>query len=190
MSLSARPLRITSNLLRHAQLDWSSKIFCMCFEFVVFSPCSHDIILGWDFLCAHHAVVHCARAELELSTMCELPLCEAPTFEGPSFKPLSSRVTVAADTHIPPLSCVHVPLFCDDTPSVTALFIPFDTFGSRKSFLLPFSVVTVESSHGSIYITNSLPSPAILFRGELLGHLEELIPFHPVTYLMTCHHLT
>ena len=144
-------------------------------EFVVFSPCSHDIILGWDFLSAHHAVVDCARAELELSTMSELPLCQTPIYDGPSDQALSSRVVVAADTHIPPLSSVLVPLSCDDASSVTALFTPSEAFGSRKSFLLPFAVVTIENSCGAIYITNPFSSPATLFRGELIGHLEEIV---------------
>lgn len=31
-------------------------------EFLVLTSCSHDIILGWDFLSRHQAIIDCARA--------------------------------------------------------------------------------------------------------------------------------
>lgn len=44
------------------------------FEFTVLLSCSHDIILGWDFLEASQAVIDCGRSELTL----EDSLCETP----------------------------------------------------------------------------------------------------------------
>ncbi|MBS2634115.1 retroviral-like aspartic protease, partial [Salmonella enterica subsp. enterica serovar 1,4,[5],12:i:-] len=29
-------------------------------EFIIISSCSHDVILGWDFLARHAAVIRCA----------------------------------------------------------------------------------------------------------------------------------
>jgi hypothetical protein len=37
------------------------------FEFVVLSSCSHDVILGWDFLKASQAIIDCRREELQVS---------------------------------------------------------------------------------------------------------------------------
>ncbi|GFV82449.1 transposon Ty3-I Gag-Pol polyprotein [Trichonephila clavipes] len=36
------------------------------FEFIVLSHCSHDVILGWDFLEASQAVIDCGQNELVL----------------------------------------------------------------------------------------------------------------------------
>ncbi|GFR20006.1 uncharacterized protein TNCT_229791 [Trichonephila clavata] len=34
------------------------------FEFLAMTHCSHDIILGWDFLAASQAVIDCGHSEL------------------------------------------------------------------------------------------------------------------------------
>ncbi|GFW64570.1 transposon Ty3-I Gag-Pol polyprotein [Trichonephila clavipes] len=40
------------------------------FEFIVLSHCSHDVILGWDFLGASQAVIDCVQNELVLEDIC------------------------------------------------------------------------------------------------------------------------
>ncbi|GFV44384.1 transposon Ty3-I Gag-Pol polyprotein [Trichonephila clavipes] len=40
------------------------------FEFIVLSHCSHDVILGWDFLEASQAVIDCGQNELVLEGIC------------------------------------------------------------------------------------------------------------------------
>ncbi|GFU97194.1 transposon Ty3-I Gag-Pol polyprotein [Trichonephila clavipes] len=40
------------------------------FEFIVLSHCSHDVILGWDFLEASQAVIDCGQNELVLEDIC------------------------------------------------------------------------------------------------------------------------
>ncbi|GFV03618.1 transposon Ty3-I Gag-Pol polyprotein [Trichonephila clavipes] len=43
------------------------------FEFIVLSHCSHDVILGWDFLEASQAVIDCGQNELVQKTSVETP---------------------------------------------------------------------------------------------------------------------
>ncbi|GFX91217.1 transposon Ty3-I Gag-Pol polyprotein [Trichonephila clavipes] len=43
------------------------------FEFIVLSHCSHDVILGWDFLEASQAVIDCGQNELVLEDICRDP---------------------------------------------------------------------------------------------------------------------
>ncbi|GFX56478.1 CCHC-type domain-containing protein [Trichonephila clavipes] len=40
------------------------------FEFIVLSHCSHDVILGWDFLESSQAVIDCGQNELVLEDIC------------------------------------------------------------------------------------------------------------------------
>ncbi|GFV37773.1 transposon Ty3-I Gag-Pol polyprotein [Trichonephila clavipes] len=40
------------------------------FEFIVLSHCSHDVIVGWDFLEASQAVIDCRQNELVLEDIC------------------------------------------------------------------------------------------------------------------------
>lgn len=133
-------------------------------EFIVFPHCSHDVILGWDFLSTHHAVVDCARAELELSSLSD----------DDYNKPSISRVVVAAETDIPPMSSVIVPISCDHAAFSDVMFTPSEDFTSRKNVLLPFALLTVEATCANIYATNLLSVPVTLFRGECIGRLEDI----------------
>ncbi|GFU66443.1 transposon Ty3-I Gag-Pol polyprotein [Trichonephila clavipes] len=46
------------------QIEISGRI--LPFEFIVLPDCSHDIILGWNFLKASGALIDCGRSELTL----------------------------------------------------------------------------------------------------------------------------
>ncbi|GFV23502.1 transposon Ty3-I Gag-Pol polyprotein [Trichonephila clavipes] len=41
------------------------------FEFIVLSQCSHDVILGWDFLETSQAIIDCGQDELVLEDICQ-----------------------------------------------------------------------------------------------------------------------
>lgn len=43
-------------------------------EFVVLSSGSYNVILGWDFLCDHQAVIDCSRAKVEFPPPCDIRL--------------------------------------------------------------------------------------------------------------------
>ncbi|GBN33191.1 hypothetical protein AVEN_57627-1 [Araneus ventricosus] len=45
----------------------------LLFEFVILRHCSHDVILGWDFLEAFQAVIDCGRSELFLEDVRQEP---------------------------------------------------------------------------------------------------------------------
>lgn len=63
-------------------------------EFIVLPSCSHDVILGWDFLSRHHAVIDCAQAQVELSVFDDAPSAHMPV-------PGVDKLVVAADTDLP-----------------------------------------------------------------------------------------
>lgn len=86
-------------------------------EFLVLPSCSHDVILGWDFLSRHRAIIDCERAQVEFDSALDAPYDDlqsaAPT-----------KLIVAHDTDIPPRSAALVPLCCPSVPDAPALFRP------------------------------------------------------------------
>ncbi|XP_077508039.1 uncharacterized protein LOC144119243 [Amblyomma americanum] len=71
-------------------------------EFFVLARSSHDIILGWDFLSAHHAIIDCARGQIDLS-----PLCDTLVDASPA---TAAHILATDDTDVPAFSSVLVPL--------------------------------------------------------------------------------
>lgn len=59
----------------------------------------HDVILGWDFLSRHHAVIDYAHAQVELSVFGDVPSAHMPV-------PGVDKLVVAADTDLPSLTSV------------------------------------------------------------------------------------
>lgn len=127
-------------------------------EFVVLSSCSHDVILGWDFLSCHHAVIDCARAELELFPQCDV--------SG------ATKLVLSEDVDIPPRSSVLVALSCGTLPDGPVLFTPSDLFVRRKHLFLPFAVLTLRAEHTTMFITNLKDNPVSLLRSESIGQIE------------------
>lgn len=73
-------------------------------EFVVLPSCSHAVILGWDFLSRHAAIIDCARAEVGFSTV-PMPY-QTLINQIPVLKPSSPKIS----TFLPALQCLFVSL--------------------------------------------------------------------------------
>lgn len=69
------------------------------FEFVVLPKCSHDLILGWDFLAASNAVIDCERSEIIID---EVESFEKVQEDG------QIQLCVMEDYCIPPLSAMSI----------------------------------------------------------------------------------
>lgn len=133
-------------------------------EFFVLPSCSHDVILGWDFLSRHRAVIDCSRAEVALTPL--------PTSLSVDNHPDAHKLVVAADTDIAPETSTLVPLSCTAAPDGTVLFAPSEVLLRRRGLRLPFAVLTVESGATTMLVSNWLPSSVTLLRGESLGHIQ------------------
>lgn len=134
-------------------------------EFVVLPSCSHDVILGWDFLSRHHAVIRCAPAEVEFSPLLEDSFC-AP----------NAKVVIAEDTVVQPRSSVLVPLCCTSIPEATVLFTPSDIFFRRRCVPLPLALLTIRNGASAMMITNQSTTSCALLHGETLGFVESVDP--------------
>lgn len=132
---------------------------CYTIEFVVLSSCSHDVILGWDFLSCHNAVIDCARAEVELFAQSDVP----PSEGSPSDE---TKLVISEHIDIPPQSSVLVALSCSAMPDGPVLFTPSDLFVRRKNLPLPFAVRTLQSGRTTMFICNQTNSLVTLLRGE------------------------
>lgn len=140
-------------------------------EFVVLPHASHEIILGWNFLSANHAVVDCARAQLVLfpfsTTFIDLP--RSP-----------KKVIVAADVVISAFSVAAVSLLCNSVSDSTALFMPSQECARRRNLVVPFAVITLADGSSAVYVCNPFPCPATLLHGECIGSLDtydDIFPF-------------
>lgn len=132
-------------------------------EFIVLSSCSHAIILGWDFLSRHNAVINCARAEIELSQLGDLASVDAQS---------SAKLVVKEDTRIPPYSSAFIPVSCSAISDGTVLFTPSQQFFTRKALPLPFAALDLTAGSSAMPIYNHLSSPLSLLSRECLGYVE------------------
>lgn len=105
-------------------------------EFVVLPSCSHDIILGWDFLATNNAVIDCCHAELELSALHD--------FESIDDHPSSDKLFVSEDNAVPPCSSLlvlyHASLFLMSLFSLRPLKCSFAANVLRPLLSLLFAV--------------------------------------------------
>lgn len=131
------------------------------------TSCSHDVILGWDFLSRHHAVIDCAHAQVELSIFGDVPSVHMPVSGV-------DKLVVAADTDLPPLSAVIVPVYCAALTETTVLFTPSDVFSRRHHASLPFAVLALHQDASGILISNATSCPVTLRRNETLGHVQSV----------------
>lgn len=135
-------------------------------EFIVLPSCSHDVILGWDFLSRHKAIIDCERAEVELS-----PLCDLHSDDSPEHPP---KLVVAEETDIPPHAAVVLPVSCGSISDATVLFAPSETFIAKNTVLLPFATLDFSAGFSHIFVCNLLSAPLTLLRGQCLGHVQAI----------------
>lgn len=140
-------------------------------QFLVLSACSHDIILGWDFLSHHRAIIDCARAEVALFPLADFALPD------PSARK-AAKLTVVSDTDIPPEVSVLVSVSCSAEPDATVLFAPSPIFQRRKALPLPFAILTTASGLSTMLVCNPFPYSVTLLRGESLGRVQPIDPLH------------
>lgn len=135
-------------------------------EFIIIPACSHDIILGWDFLSRHNAVIHCTQAEIELSPFSEMTPADS---QSPS-----NKLLVTDDTQVPPNASAAVSVYCDGLCDTIALLSPCDRVLTKKGLLVPFATVQITHGTSAIFVSNPSPYTVTLVRGECLGRVEPL----------------
>lgn len=136
-------------------------------EFVVLFSCSHDVILGWDFLSNHNAVIDCARAEVEFCSQNDGPFPDTSPTCG-------VKLVVEEEVDIPPQSSVLVALSDITLADGPVLFTPSYAFISRKNVPLLFAILTLLSGRTTMFVYNRAARPFSLLGGETVGNIEHV----------------
>ncbi|UYV83886.1 hypothetical protein LAZ67_X000509, partial [Cordylochernes scorpioides] len=134
------------------------------FEFLVLPNCSHDAILGWDFLESSKAVIDCGHSEISFS-------------ETLNEDQSAAQLHLASDDIIPPKCTKRV---LTRTPSVTGIK-NCAVEGVRQLFLekelfVPSSYLTIWHGQAYLWVTNFSKHPKTIPSGMCLAHLFRVQP--------------
>ncbi|UYV76850.1 hypothetical protein LAZ67_14002195, partial [Cordylochernes scorpioides] len=135
------------------------------FEFIVLPSCSHDIILGWDFLEASRAIIDCGSAEILLEKS-ELPEDSSSIFQ-----------TVAADDSfiIPAGSTKQINVISEAILGVSDVVMePSRILFLERDLMVPASIFAVQHGKGRIWITNIGTCDRTVPKGMCIGEIQVL----------------
>ncbi|UYV82185.1 K02A2.6-like [Cordylochernes scorpioides] len=127
------------------------------FEFVVLPSCSHDIILGWDFLEASRAIIDCGSAEILI-------------FQ-----------TVATDDSFIILagSTKQINVISEAILGVSDVVVePSRILFLERDLMVPASIFAVQHGKGRIWITNIGTCDRTVPKGMRIGEIQVLEEGH------------
>ncbi|GBM69153.1 hypothetical protein AVEN_229642-1 [Araneus ventricosus] len=137
------------------------------FEFTVMPKCSHDVILGWDFLKASQAIIDCGRKKL--------------TFDEMTFEPQHPNrldVFTIEDCLIPARSMAKIRI---SSPRVTEDNV--DVIVESNKFLLmrqevaiPSTIMTLLNKSGELWVANGHNQHRCIPKGMRIGYAEFVNP--------------
>ncbi|GFV99332.1 transposon Ty3-I Gag-Pol polyprotein [Trichonephila clavipes] len=138
------------------------------FEFIVLSHCSHDVILGWDFLEASQAVIDCGQNELVLEDICR-----------DSTAPDAWNLYATRDYTLKPHSLTRITVSGYQTPGDINVVLD----GSKhllfeKNIATPSMVSTYRNGKSDVSVTNLQFRNQIVPRGMCIGQAEPLNEGH------------
>ena len=131
-------------------------------EFIVLPQCSHDVILGWDFLEASQAVIDCGRRELVFEDVIQ---------ESPA--PETWDLYAIEDCTLPPRSVTKITVSGPKVSKNRDILVE----GNRNLLLarniaIPFTVVSYDDDTAQVWIANSHPEVRRIPKGMCVGHAE------------------
>lgn len=144
------------------QIGIGDRIFPV--EFLVLPGCSHDIILGWDFLKTSGALIDCGRCELTLDDL-------DVTSPKDSLKPL--RLCAMKDCRLPAHSIMKIPVinrFRKDSRDVIVKGSKMLTF--KKEITMPSTLVTLTKGETEIWVVNGHSDVKIIPQGMCVAYAE------------------
>ncbi|GFQ82219.1 transposon Ty3-I Gag-Pol polyprotein [Trichonephila clavata] len=116
------------------------------FEFIVLPDCSHDIILGWNFLKASGALIDCGRSELTLDDV-------EVTSDELVLKPL--RLCVMKDCRLPAYLIMKIPVVNHCTEDSGNVIVKGSKLlALKKEVFMPLMLVTLRRGKTDIWVVN------------------------------------
>ena len=136
------------------------------FEFVVLTECSHNVILGWDFLQASQAIIDCGRSELQIEEV--VP----PDTRNTEF---SGKLFVVDNVTIPPLTMRRVAVTnTDDWLNCEVLVDSKKFIRLTKEIYIPAAIISITGGQGEIWITNCHEQSQLIPKGMCIGTAEPI----------------
>ncbi|GFS57433.1 transposon Ty3-I Gag-Pol polyprotein [Trichonephila inaurata madagascariensis] len=138
------------------------------FEFIVLSHCSHDVILGWDFLEASQAVIDCGQNELVLEDICR-----------DSTAPDAWKLYATRNYTLKPHSLTRITASGYQTRGDINVVLD----GSKhllfeKNIAIPSMVSTYCNGKSDVWVANLQSRNQIIPRGICIGQAEPLNEGH------------
>lgn len=134
-------------------------------QFVVLTKCIAPIILGWDFLQSHDALIDCGLHELQLSDQ---------YFENTDASPAAVKLCLISDMELPPKTTSLVQVSPSSNISGDVLFEASNPTLIKTGLLLPYAIATIENGTGWITVDNINPHTVVLPKGQSLGFAEKM----------------
>lgn len=146
-------------------------------QFVVLPCCPHDIILGWDFLCDHGALIDCSADELFL--------CDMPRYDEHHVSPPLCKLYATGDICIPPRSTAFISLKPGSSAHDLAHIVvhPQNSSLAAKCLIAPSCVCTISDGEVAIPVTNISSCSVLLPTGAFIGTSDLLETPHVIAVL-------
>lgn len=128
--------------------------------FTVLRSCPHEIILGWDFLATHSALIDCAKGEIEL---------DATEACGVS-DPIGATLCCLETSRIPPLSAVAINVTtAQSIQDGDYIISPIVNILVEKQLAVPHCIAAIQNGATDIWVLNITRSPQILPKGMTIA---------------------
>ncbi|UYV68861.1 hypothetical protein LAZ67_6001298, partial [Cordylochernes scorpioides] len=125
------------------------------FEFIVLEDCSHDVILGWDFLKLSRAVIDSAEDTLFLE---EFLVEDTPKNNSPLYAEREYRIE--------PASCQLIGVLSRDiSDNATVVAESQKGLSLERELMAPSSIISLTSNRGKLWVANWSPYPKIIPQG-------------------------
>ncbi|GBN48124.1 Transposon Ty3-I Gag-Pol polyprotein, partial [Araneus ventricosus] len=151
----------------------------LLFEFVILRHCSHDVILGWDFLEAFQAVIDCGRSELFLEDVCQEP----STLD-------SWKLYAIEDCTLEPRSLSRIAVSgCQVGRDLNVVVEGNKNLLFERNIAIPSILTSYNSSESEIWVTNTQSEKRVILKGMCVGRAELLDERHLCAITDTSNHM-
>lgn len=158
-------LRAASTDIIHPTAQCTARVFiqgtCHTIQFMVLSSCTHDLILGWDFLQSAEAVINCKGVILGDSNTRESDFILSET-----------KLRACEDTVIPPLASFLVNFSSEPNVSGTFLVTPLSNILLSHGFIVPYSLSKVTDGKTVLPVCNVTHQPLLFVKDTVVASIE------------------
>lgn len=158
-------LRAASTDIIHPTAQCTARVSiegtCHTIQFMVLSSCSHDLILGWDFLQSAEAVINCKGVSLGDSNNRESDSIIVET-----------KLRACEDTVIHPLASFLMNFSSEPSLSGTFIVTPLSTILLSHGFIVPYALSKLTDGKTVLPVCNVTHQPLLFVKDTVVGSIE------------------